>query len=147
MIIGIGGSPGAGKESVARVFEKYGFEYCPRDNLKERKDVFDSNKNYVVIPITKKKDLEIFSNIPDFNFVFIHTDWRFRYRRWGTKIRKKPLKWVTYSQFINYEKFSKDFLNIAYSKEKYYSIKNDSSKENLEIKVLDILKKIKSREQ
>ncbi len=147
MILGIGGPPGAGKEQVGKIFEKYGFEYCSRDNLKERKNNFDSEKNYVVVPIIKKKDLEIFSNLEEFNFIFVHADRKYRYKRWGEKIKIQPWKWKTYSQFVHYEKFSKDFLNIAYKKNKYYSIKNDSSKENLELKILDVLKKIKSKGQ
>jgi hypothetical protein len=37
-------------------------------------------------------------------------------------------------------------LNIPYKKEKYYSIKNDKSKNKLEIKVLETILKIKSKE-
>jgi hypothetical protein len=146
MIIGIGGLPGAGKETIAKIFEKYGFEYCYRDNLNEKEKVFDQNKNYIITPISKKDDLEIFSKLKDFNFLFIYSDWKFRYKRWGNKIKNKPWKWKTYGEFINYKKVSKDFLNIAYKKGKYYSIKNDKSKNKLEEKVLETILKIKSKE-
>jgi hypothetical protein len=144
MIVGIGGLPGAGKETVTKIFEKYGFEHYFDRKIDEEK--FDVNKNYVVFPISKKEDLEIFSEIKDFNFLFVYSDWKFRYKRWGSKIKNKPWEWKTYRDFLNYKKISKDFLNIPYKKEKYYSIKNDKSKNKLEIKVLETILKIKSKE-
>jgi len=146
MIIGVGGLPGSGKETVARIFEKYGFEYCYRNNLIEKKKDFDSEKNYVIVPVTKKKDLEIFSEIKNFNFIFIYSDWKFRYKRWGNKIKNEPWKWKTYKEFMKYEEVTKEFLNIANSKNKYYSIKNDTSKNRLEEKVLETILKIKSKD-
>jgi dephospho-CoA kinase len=146
MIIGIGGLPGSGKETAAKIFEKYGFEYCPRTSVSEIKENFNPEKNYVISPITKKKDLEIFSKIENFNFIFIYSDWKFRYKRWGNKIKNEPWKWKTYKDFIKYEEVTKEFLNLAYSKDKYYSIKNDSSKNKLEEKVLGTILKIKSKD-